>query len=541
MASAMNEKNILYEIEKILHERDNWACRKSFNLLYSARNSGNCDPKEFHKNCDYKPETVTILFGENGVIFGGYAKKEWSIIGNFIKDEAAFLFRKSPDEGATLEMLNIMKNQENWALYCHENYGPCFGGGRFTSSDLMAFKRPWYGLCILENGIFNLNGTSTIKSGVYCPTKDGTDLIGRGPMKVTDVRVYQVEVEKNPVWRRIPTKEAEMEELKMKIDGIKPKDELGVSHLNILLIGSSRAGKSSLCNTLSVVLTRKLDRVAETGSENSSVTNKLHCYKLVCKTNDQLKIHITDIRGYEEHRGYDYELEKILDGELKPGYHFDDTEKEVSKSDLAYAAKTDNAIHAVCFVADVTQKHNQQLRQQFQKIKKVIRKRDLPIIGIATKLDTQNHDFEQNFEHMYRDTKCEYKVKGVALSLEIQANAVFPVVNYTDDEYFHEKKDFLALIALDFIIQKIMIHIKELKEWKALHDHKDIWFTRNEEVLKLTQPKFKNEVMQIIEKEDNLEYCVLENQTPENLPSLILFCQLFLAGFQIMQLEGLLV
>ncbi|XP_053392368.1 uncharacterized protein LOC128555040 [Mercenaria mercenaria] len=189
----------LRDIEKQIVEKDK--CRRSFNLLYSASKHG-CSPRVFHKLCDAKGPTVTILIGTQNIMFGGYTSQSWtSENGSFKSDKNAFLFYKEDNDRHPMRIFEIAPENHQWAIYCHRNNGPTFGGGRFASHDLLTFATTFMKKLIwdeikLKNNVFELNGKTNIGS-VYKSNANDADpiAINGGKMTVSDVYVYQVQDE----------------------------------------------------------------------------------------------------------------------------------------------------------------------------------------------------------------------------------------------------------------------------------------------------------------------------------------------------------
>jgi len=100
--------------------------KKSFSLLWRGSRDG-FDAAAFHRLCDGKANTVTVIKNTNGFIFGGFTSIPWSSSGGYTADSAAFLFSLTNPINTPLK-LNV-KSSKN-AVYCHPlNYGPSFGGG----------------------------------------------------------------------------------------------------------------------------------------------------------------------------------------------------------------------------------------------------------------------------------------------------------------------------------------------------------------------------------------------------------------------------
>ncbi|XP_067048271.1 uncharacterized protein [Acropora muricata] len=97
---------------------------------HSALSNG-WSPKTFHKNCDNKKHTVTII-KKGTYIFGGYTDIPWDSTskrkrrGNTLK---AFIFSLKNSE-ALPPFKCLAENNRN-AIYMSSSYGPSFGAGPF--------------------------------------------------------------------------------------------------------------------------------------------------------------------------------------------------------------------------------------------------------------------------------------------------------------------------------------------------------------------------------------------------------------------------
>ncbi|XP_053397119.1 uncharacterized protein LOC123551683 [Mercenaria mercenaria] len=474
---------ILRDIESEITKKEEDKCRKSFDLLYCA-SKHRCDPLKFHNLCDSKGPTVTILIGTQNMLFGGYTSQSWtSEKGSFKSDKDAFLFYKEDNERNKIKIFEIRPDCHEWAIYCHRNNGPTFGGGRFANHDLLTFKATWYGEIKLENNVFQLNGKTNIGS-VYEDKAGDVDpkAINGGLMTVSDVYVYQVQDEPDKMTDQLKV-DIEQHDIRLKAkkeDLLKLNELLhhdyNTDHINILLLGEVRSGKSSFFNTLATVLREEVTSTALTGPEKTSVTTRLHRYELKTKSGHAMPIQVIDIRGFTANSGYEHEIDQILNGNVKPGYEFGKKSKPIGKEFTL--AGGPYKIHVVCFVVDVTQVESQQHSAMVKKIremKETIRKRDLPIIGIATKFDVLCPKIHENVENVQRSAKALDAVKSTAEYLEIQENCVFPVVNYTDDTDIDKAKDILLLDALDCIEKRAMDYLQQVLEWKTLPS---VWTSR---------------------------------------------------------------
>ena len=138
-------------------------------LIYRASRDGDSS-KNFHKICDGKSCTLTIIKTSVGKRFGGFTLGEWSSEHCYIRDDKAFLF--SIDDR---DFYFIKKEQSEYAIICDKNYGPAFGKGPdfYISSNCR-------------------NNSSYIKQESY-DYKGKTDcLVESKKFSATDYEVYQI-------------------------------------------------------------------------------------------------------------------------------------------------------------------------------------------------------------------------------------------------------------------------------------------------------------------------------------------------------------
>ena len=94
-----------------------------YELLYKAKKDGD-KSENFHSKCDNKENTLTIIKSTNGKTFGAFTTQLWNSINNFKTDKFAFAFSLDNQK-----IYNILENRTNFAIYAHNDYGPCFGQG----------------------------------------------------------------------------------------------------------------------------------------------------------------------------------------------------------------------------------------------------------------------------------------------------------------------------------------------------------------------------------------------------------------------------
>ena len=92
--------------------------------------------KDFHKYCDNKGPTLTIVKTTKNKIFGGFTPLNWDDSGvKYDKNNQTFIFS-----------LNLMKkydmiDNKKQAIYCRSDYGPHFGGRDFSIESNMKTAR----------------------------------------------------------------------------------------------------------------------------------------------------------------------------------------------------------------------------------------------------------------------------------------------------------------------------------------------------------------------------------------------------------------
>ncbi|KAK8809613.1 hypothetical protein WA158_000556 [Blastocystis sp. Blastoise] len=109
----------------------NWLGKeKVWKLLFRA-SEHNYSKNEFHKYCDDKGETVTIIkhIGHNNHIniFGGYTDQSWDSLNSDKPASKEFLFTLSNEHN--IPPTHYIHNGNGRGIYCSSSCGPVFGGG----------------------------------------------------------------------------------------------------------------------------------------------------------------------------------------------------------------------------------------------------------------------------------------------------------------------------------------------------------------------------------------------------------------------------
>ena len=118
---------ILNECEKkdeLLNKLYEWCKYKEMELLYRGSRDG-MTANDFHKKCDNKGQTITLIKNEKGNIFGGYASIPWTNKDEYHRAPDSFLFTLKNIHG-TQPTKFPSKNEQN-EIYHNSKYGPIFG------------------------------------------------------------------------------------------------------------------------------------------------------------------------------------------------------------------------------------------------------------------------------------------------------------------------------------------------------------------------------------------------------------------------------
>jgi len=154
---------------------------KSFKLLYSIVRDG-CDPSIFHRKCDNKGPTITVLYNPKGSIYGFYTSLSWRSSGDWATDGKHFFFQLQ-HLGERRFTKCLAKSGSVNVICFQPHLGP------FS----MAFRTFSEKSNVAVNGVYTLNGSASISTDYY-------QLIGgvsagnlnNGTTEVTDLEVYSV-------------------------------------------------------------------------------------------------------------------------------------------------------------------------------------------------------------------------------------------------------------------------------------------------------------------------------------------------------------
>jgi len=99
---------------------------KHWMVCYKGSRDG-FEAGSFHKCCDNKGKSITVIQSSNGNIFGGYNPDSWTMNGGYSTDVSSFLFTLVNKEGWC--PWKISKQAGKNGAYSSSSYGPTFGTG----------------------------------------------------------------------------------------------------------------------------------------------------------------------------------------------------------------------------------------------------------------------------------------------------------------------------------------------------------------------------------------------------------------------------
>ncbi len=150
--------------------------KQKWKLIYKATRDG-FGGKDFHRCCDSKGSTMTII-QSNNYLFGGYAKISWNCDGTYNHDPAAFLFTLTNPYG--IQPTKFFRNPNQKFSVCHaKTRGPCFGGVIKDQAHLIDIE-------ISTNANTNRNSVCSFPSSYI-------DTTGKGEMVFTGRKNFMVE------------------------------------------------------------------------------------------------------------------------------------------------------------------------------------------------------------------------------------------------------------------------------------------------------------------------------------------------------------
>ncbi|XP_062610576.1 interferon-induced protein 44-like isoform X2 [Saccostrea cucullata] len=374
-----------------------------FQLLYKASRDG-LSAQTFHRLCDNKGPTVTVLQNSIGNVFGGYLSSSWNSNNSMIKDDNAFLFQLQRRYVTTTQRVNVQTPET--AACGVQSWGPTFGGSsedprdckepwNFTKKELFDLDQDFDLRTFFDNNsnvgfqwgfkgginrgqrafaqnknqqFINLNGQENLGNS-YGTFGSNTCQLSEGDFNVIDLEIYLVKGDEKSAakkvetfcsqpWREMPVWNVQsFQSLKDYVTGYHPIEDSNVKDVNILLLGQVGAGKSSFFNTINSIFRGEITSRACTGSSDHSLTKTFRKYRIRNpSTGRYLNLKLCDTRGLEESFGvHTQDIAYILDGHIPEHYQFNPASNATPKvQGFLKNPKIEDRIHCVTFVIDAS-------------------------------------------------------------------------------------------------------------------------------------------------------------------------------------------
>lgn len=147
-------------------------------LLYRGSRDG-FQAAAFHRECNNKGPTLTIIRSIQGNVFGGYTSCSWTSSGSYVQDPKAWLFSLKAADGGPPVKIPCTPTSSN-SIYDHTSSGPTFGGG--------------HDLHVVDNA----NSNATNYSNQHCyprPRSTLASLDGSRNFQVSEIEVFSLKTD----------------------------------------------------------------------------------------------------------------------------------------------------------------------------------------------------------------------------------------------------------------------------------------------------------------------------------------------------------
>ena len=207
--SKKNKKFIIkYQIESnLLNEEYYKILFENFNLkifgnvlkrIYCGTIDG-MDADSFHKRCDNKGPTLTIIETKDENIFGGFTSLDWDTYSYYKSKGINFLFILKKDKKYYFQKFNQKKDSINFSIYCIPNKAICFG-----NCDLFCFDKTKKD-CHEGSSEFFGNCYELPKEIKYL-SKESKSFFGNnenGKFEIKEIETFLIEVDLLKTWGKV--------------------------------------------------------------------------------------------------------------------------------------------------------------------------------------------------------------------------------------------------------------------------------------------------------------------------------------------------
>ncbi|XP_033754629.1 interferon-induced protein 44-like isoform X2 [Pecten maximus] len=441
--------------------------RHKFTLLYKISRDG-CDAQTFHRYCDKKGPTVTVLYNTDNSVYGGYTAVSWNSDGDFITDDQAFLF--SLDFNGKAKPMLFRVKDANKAIYGNDDSGPVFGEGHALDC--------FTGTVAKSGNVFPLNGDASLGT-TYDMLGQDCESVTNGHLNVLELRVYSVkektaeeqkeeeallerqrrarQLTEKPWIRNIEWSPKLEETLKNEVASYETLSRLNVKQAMILLVGQVGAGKSSYFNTINSIFRGQISIQANAGSADKSLTTSFRKYQIRHGPDcTPLKFRLCDTRGLEEDDGLDgQEICYLLDGHVPEKYKFNpsvpltpDVTGFVKNPTLS------ERMHCVVFVIDASTVDvmPKKVMESIKAIQTRINQRGIPQAVLLTHIDGICEPTSEDLSKVYFSVAVKECAEKVSMMMGLPQQQVFPVKNYHREADLEQNVNILSLRSLRKIL-----------------------------------------------------------------------------------------
>ena len=142
-------------------------------LLYRGTKDG-FQVSNFHRLCDNKGPTLSIILTTKGNIFGGFTSVAWESVGGYVEDPDAWIFtlKCSTNVGPA----KLLGNGDGDQIYDHASYGPTFGAG--------------HDIYVSDLANSNTNSYTSIGNSYICPNPSLEYLDGSQQYQARELEVF---------------------------------------------------------------------------------------------------------------------------------------------------------------------------------------------------------------------------------------------------------------------------------------------------------------------------------------------------------------
>jgi hypothetical protein len=149
-------------------------------LLFRASRDG-FKATDFHRLCDNKEATVTVIRSKQGYEFGGYADQSWHSSNGCVESSSAFLFSLLRPLSSVAMKLPLNGTNNHKAMFCGSSQCPVFGGGH----DILVYDSSNTN----SSSCFNLGYSYTLPDGIKVGK---TFFTGAYNFQASEVEVFRV-------------------------------------------------------------------------------------------------------------------------------------------------------------------------------------------------------------------------------------------------------------------------------------------------------------------------------------------------------------